>query len=337
MLFQHAYVNKCGMSLSEIEPSLYIKMEVDDEDQVVDWIIANIWTDDVRYFGTDKMLRNYEQELQKHIKVKLLGVTGEFVGTEFHQDIKLGICELKAPKYWETALTKFSKVFPNGVKERFNPMSVYDEKLMQDEVTDKEFEEAKNLPYRELCGVLSYQASCTKLEMRYSISVCGKHRQKWGVKQFIVMLKVFEYAYTTRDMGIIYSKGLDLHGDNNSYLYADSAHGLPRSYGCTCAMMNGGVLSLSAKKHTLTASATTHDELIEFSIAANRACGFRNVMSEMGLEQSKATVIYQDNEAAIQIALNRGSLSKQLRHMERRILTYCPETKLKIIKLSLSM
>ncbi len=172
MLFQHAHVNKCGMSLSEVEPSLYINMEVDDEDQVVDWIIANIWTDDVRYFGTEKMLRKYEQELQKHIKVKLLGATGEFVGTEFHQDLKLGTCELKAPKYWEAALTKFSKFFANGVKERFNPMSVYDEKLMQDEVTDKEFEEAKDLPYRELCGVLSYQASCTKLELRYSVSVC---------------------------------------------------------------------------------------------------------------------------------------------------------------------
>jgi hypothetical protein len=44
-------------------------------------------------------------------------------------------------------------------------------------------------------------------------------------------------------------------------------------------------------------------------------------MVEMGLEQKNATVIYQDNEAAIQIALNRGSLSKQSCHMERRILT----------------
>ena len=321
MLFQHAHVNKCGMTLSEVEPSLYIKMEVDDEDQVVDWIIANIWTDDVRYFGTDKMLRKYESELQKHIKVKLLGVTGEFVGTEFLQNIELGICELKAPKYWDTALTKFVKFFPNGVKERYNPMSVYDEKIMQGEVSDEEFEQAKDLPYRELCGVLSYQASCTKLEMRYSVSVCGKHRQKWGVKQFKIMLKVFEYAFTTKEMGIVYSKGLDPHGDNTLYLYADSAHDIPRSYGCTCAMMNGGVVSLSAKKHTLTASATTHDELIEFSIGANRAAGFRNIMSEMGLEQKKATVIYQDNEAAIQIALNRGSLSKQSRHMDRRILT----------------
>jgi hypothetical protein len=49
--------------------------------------------------------------------------------------------------------------------------------------------------------------------------------------------------------------------------------------------------------------------------------GFRNMMSEMGLEQEQATTIYQDNEAAIQIALNRGALSKQSRHIERRILT----------------
>ena len=44
-------------------------------------------------------------------------------------------------------------------------------------------------------------------------------------------------------------------------------------------------------------------------------------MSEMGMEQNEATTIYQDNEAAIQIALNRGALSKQSRHIDRRILS----------------
>ncbi len=43
-------------------------------------------------------------------------------------------------------------------------------------------------------------------------------------------------------------------------------------------------------------------------------------MSEMGLEQTEATTIYQDNEAAIQIALNRGAFSKQSRHIDRRVL-----------------
>jgi hypothetical protein len=322
MLFQHAHVNGCGLTLSEVEPSLYVKIEVNEQDEVSGWMIANIWTDDVRYFGTDSVIRQYEDNVQKHVKVKLLGVPGEFVGTDFHQDLKLGLCELKSPKYWESALLKVGKYFKDGVKERHNPLSVYDEKFMiESEVTDEEYEEAKHLEFRELLGIVSYPASCVKLEMRYAISICGKHRGKWGMKQFKILMKVFEYGYTTRHLGIIYSRGLDGHGDNVTYCFADSGHSLPRSYGCTIAMMNGGVISLSAKKHTLTANSTCHDELIEFSIAVSRMVGFRNIMCEMGLEQEEATVIYQDNEAAIQIALNRGALSKQSRHIERRVLS----------------
>jgi hypothetical protein len=48
--------------------------------------------------------------------------------------------------------------------------------------------------------------------------------------------------------------------------------------------------------------------------------GFRNMATEMSFPQDKATTIYQDNEASTQIMVNRGSLSKQSRHMERRIL-----------------
>jgi hypothetical protein len=61
---------------------------------------------------------------------------------------------------------------------------------MMEEVTDREFEEAKHLEYRELCGIISYAATCTKLVMRYSISICGRHRSKWGKKQFNIMMKV---------------------------------------------------------------------------------------------------------------------------------------------------
>ena len=117
MLFQAAHVKKCGLTLSEVEPSLYLKIEVDENDKVVEWMIATVWTDDVRYFGTNKMLDEYENELAKHIKVKLLGVPGEFVGVDFLQDVELGTLEIKAPKYWEAALAKLIAFFPNGRKE----------------------------------------------------------------------------------------------------------------------------------------------------------------------------------------------------------------------------
>jgi hypothetical protein len=41
----------------------------------------------------------------------------------------------------------------------------------------------------------------------------------------------------------------------------------------------------------------------------------------VGLEQLEPTIIYQDNQAAIQIANNRGALAKKTRAMDMRTLT----------------
>ncbi len=157
--------------------------------------------------------------------------------------------------------------------------------------------------------------------MRYAVSICGRHRGKWGEEQFNILKKMFEYGYTTRHTGRIYSKGLDAHGINVLSCYADSGHTLPRSYGSTAVMMNGAAVTFSAKRHTLTGCSTCHDETIELSIAGNKVAGLRNMMEEMHLGQDKPTVIYQDNEAAIMIAMNRGSLSGQSRHIDRKVLT----------------
>ena len=138
----------------------------------------------------------------------------------------------------------------------------------------------QNISYRELCGVCSYPASCSKLEMCYTISVCGRHRGKWGRRQYDVLKKVFECGHTTRAIGLIYSKGLCDHGLNTLYCYADSAHSIPRSQGCTLVLMNGAAISCISKKHTTTASSTCHDKLIEFWIAGSKTAGFRNILSE---------------------------------------------------------
>ncbi len=44
-------------------------------------------------------------------------------------------------------------------------------------------------------------------------------------------------------------------------------------------------------------------------------------MQEMGLMQDGPTVIWQDNQAAIQIAMNHGALAKKTRAMDMRVMT----------------
>ena len=319
MLFQQAHV-ACGLSLSEVEPSIYVKIVVDNNDLVVDWLIVYVWTDDARYFGTENLRLKYEKQVGEHLKVKFLGQCLDFVGTEFHQDLSRGLCELKAPKYWEQAGERFNYLFPNGFKKRNTPLSVADGLVLQEKVTEDEWMQARELPFRELCGVISYPAACSKVEMRLAVSMCGRYRDKWGIRQFSVLKKTFEYGMHTRHTGIIYSKGLDPHGINVLSCYADSAHSIPRSQGCHIVLMNGGCISCESKRHTVTGASTCHDELIQFGKATNKVVGFRNLSSEMGLAQQKPTVVYQDNESAICIELNRGSLSSRSKHIDRTIL-----------------
>ena len=85
-------------------------------------------------------------------------------------------------------------------------------------------------------------------------------------------------------------------------------------------MMNGGCISLVTKKHTISAGSTCEDELIEFCNGVHKVCGFRNMSSEMGMHQDEPAVIYQENEAAVQIELHCGSLSSRSKHMQLAVL-----------------
>jgi hypothetical protein len=103
--------------------------------------------------------------------------------------------------------------------------------------------------------------------------------------------------------------------------YADSSLSIPRSQGCRLIMMNGAVISFTSKRHSTTDDSTAAAELTEQHLCACDVEGLRNLMKEVGLEQLDPTVIYQDNQAAIQIANNRGALAKKTRAMEMRTLT----------------
>jgi hypothetical protein len=85
--------------------------------------------------------------------------------------------------------------------------------------------------------------------------------------------------------------------------------------------MNAGVISFTSKRHTTTDDSTAAAELTEQHLCACDVEGLRNLMEEIGLTQTEPTVIYQDNQAAIQIANNRGALAKKTRAMEMRTLT----------------
>ncbi len=82
MLFQHSHVNGCGLTLSEVEPSLYVKIEVDENDEVSGWMIANVWTDDVRRWSRRSAGKSGWVEAKMEIRWFLLVLTDFSAGLD---------------------------------------------------------------------------------------------------------------------------------------------------------------------------------------------------------------------------------------------------------------
>ena len=322
MLMQSVHIKKCGLTQCEMDPSIYVRILHGDDDVVTDYIIVITWTDDVRYFGTDLLVEEYESTVKKEIKCTMEGESKEFVSIMMKHDRVNKTMELTQEDYWVKAVKRFEEFLPAaGPTFRAIPISVSDHATLLDVATDAEVEEAKHLPFPQLLGVVQYPSAFTKLELRFAVSFLSRHRGKWATRHFKGLLKVLEYGFGTRSKGILYTCPKDKNDINILTSYADSGFTTPRSQGCRCVMLNGAAISFSSKRHTTTDDSTTAAELTEQYLCSCDVAGLRSLMSEVGLHQERPTVIFQDNQPAIHISMNRGALSKKTRAMDMRVLS----------------
>ncbi len=91
------------------------------------------------------------------------------------------------------------------------------------EPTEGEIKAGEHLPYPNVLGVVQYPSNFTKMEMRYAMSVLSRHRTKWGLTHFKILLKSLEYGWSTRAMGVKYNANLDVKLRNVLIAYADSS------------------------------------------------------------------------------------------------------------------
>jgi hypothetical protein len=323
MFMQALHLKHCGMVQSEMDPCVFYKTIEDKDGKVKSYLIVITWVDDCRFFGTEDLVKTYEETIAKNCKCTLEGISREFVSIEINHQVEEGILKLTQNEYWVKAIERFKEFLPAaGPKERKVPLSPADERLLV-EPSESEMKAAEHLPFASLLGVCQYPSSFTKLEMRYVLSILSRHMTKWGIEHFKALIKALikalEYGYSTRHLGLRYNGNLTEKELNVLFGFADSSLTILRSQGCRLVVMNGAAISFTSKKHTTTDDSTTSAELTELHLCACDVLGFRELLKEIGLEQKDPTIIFQDNQAAIQISMNRGSLSKKTRAMEVRV------------------
>ena len=329
MFMQALHLKKCGMIQSEMDPCIYYQIIQRDvqgngnaEPVLEEYLIAITWVDDVRYFGTQRLVKEYEKIISANCKCTLEGISKEFVSIQMDHQVDAKVLELKQEDYWIKAVERFKEFLgKDGPKTRLVPLSAADDKLLV-EPTSEEIAEAAHLPFPSLLGVVQYPTCYTKLEMKFAMSVLSRWRTKWGLNHFRILLKALEYGYSTRKTGLRYNGNSGGKVEVNTMEgFADSSLGVPRSQGCRAIQMNKAAITMTSKRHTTTDDSTMAAELTEAHLLACEIEGFRVLMDEVGLKQKGPTKLYQDNKAAIQVAMNRGSLSRKTRGTDLKVLT----------------
>ena len=279
MFLQNVLVNKMEITQCDVEPSIYYKTEyytheellnqegskwtqtqlkAEDPKVVKGYLIICTWTDDLRYFGTAYMMQWFEQGMQTHMKVELLGECDEFVSIETHHNLDEGTLELKMPKYWIKAADRFAEYYPGGVKGMKGREIPWHESTKVVEATADEIKDAQHLPFRELCGVIGFGVHMVKIEAKVYLALLQQQLQGWSKQHFKLGLQLLEYLYYTREMGVIACKDIDPHGVNVVYAYADSSFERPRSRGCSMTAMNTMPVTYNSGRHTTTDDSTHH-------------------------------------------------------------------------------
>jgi hypothetical protein len=191
------------MTQCQTDPTIFYKYKYEDSPRnesssadgteaegrkITGYIFVLTFVDDVRYFGTDDLVKEYETEVQKHCKCKLEGESKEFISIQMKQDLKNGTTELTQPDYWEKSVERFKQYLGREPKERSTPLSVADYNLLK-EATDEEVKEASHLPYPQLIGTIQYASAFTKLESRFAVSTLSRFRGRWSKTHFAAALK----------------------------------------------------------------------------------------------------------------------------------------------------
>jgi hypothetical protein len=101
--------------------------------------------------------------------------------------------------------------------------------------------------------------------------------------------------------------------------YSDSDWGVRQSTTGWVIKLAGAAVAWSSRRQQSIALSSTEAEIIAASDAALEVVYLRGVLREMGLAQTKPTVLYVDNQGAVELSKDQKSCQRS-RHVERRYL-----------------
>jgi len=259
-------LERSGLKQSTADPCVFFAGKEEDS------IIVVVYVDDILIVSKNRLkIALLTKRLSSCFRIKDLGDVKYCLRIEFTRDEeRISMCQ---KGYIEEILVKFGMSESKPVS---TPMDCSVKLKKGDADPDK------CLLFRELVGMLSYLAVCTRPDIVFAVSRLSQFNMCYDESHWTAAKRVLRYLRETVGIGLLFSKrGSSLTG----HTYADWANCLDdrRSYTEYVFTFNGGSVSWESKKQRTTALSSTEVEYMALSDAVKEAIYLRTFISELGL------------------------------------------------------
>ena len=215
--------------------------------------------------------------------------------------------------------------------------------VKNDEVVDSDaLQKEKGFSYRQAIGELIYAMVTTRPDISFPIIKLSQFSNNPQAIHYDAVKKIFLYLKATSTDGIYYwrrtpmedlprgqvpkvksdpyqftiessNESHDIIGYSDSDWAGDISH--RKSVSGIAVMYAGGVVHFKTRYQDTIALSSTEAEFVALCDAGKVVLYTRSVLDELGVPQTNATVLYEDNKGALLMAQQRQP-TKRTRHMD---------------------
>ena len=282
-----------GFVQTKSDPCLYISSEGE-------LCIIAVSVDDILLATkSEKKMKDVKNRLSAEFEVKDLGDLQYLLGVSVIQNHKEKSVWIGQPTYTLNVLEKFGL---KDAKPVTTPVCV-GSKLTKAKEDDELVDESL---YQSAVGSLQYLSTMTRPDITFAVSNVAKYSSKPTKEHWIAVKRILRYLKGSHNFGLLYRKSDCDTSKCIGFSDSDWAGDLDdrRSTSGYIFQVGGTAVSWKSRKQSCVALSTAEAEYIALSQAAQEAIWLKQLNTDLKVESSEPTTIYEDNQAAICLSKN---------------------------------
>jgi len=285
-----------GFLSLEADNSLYRRNDCGDT------VFIAVYVDDLILCGTETGLFHVKQRLSEAFAMKDLGEAHWILGIQVSRNRSCKTVTLNQTRYIMDILQRYGM---DTCKPVFTPADAgitLAKDMTQD--SDEQADYMRRVPYRSAVGSLMYLTVATRPDIAAAVGIVSRYTNQPCSQHWIAVKRILRYLQGTANWC------LDLSADPDAQLrgYCDADWANDPDTRCSVTgyvfSIGKGSITWSSKRQTTVALSTTEAEYMALSHAAREAIWLRQLLKELGFEQTKPTEIYSDNQGCIALVAN---------------------------------